>query len=129
MVLTYRSLLKTYPLACQAIVGYAHKNQLLFEAALEAYFESIGISVEVEWVRDKKRSNKIVGYTYGVQLKSAIGPLEPALFKDEKVFTRDLYAWQEGVREALRLLEDGLAIISTGKPVEKKFISIPITKN
>jgi len=129
MVLTYRSLLKTYPLACQAIVGYAHKNQLLFEAALEAYFESIGISVEVEWVRDKKRNNKIVGYTYCVQLKSAIGPIEPALFKDEKVFTRDLYAWQEGVREALRLLEDGLAIISTGKPVEKKFISIPIAKN
>ena len=106
MVLTYRALQKTYPFVCEAIVEYAHKHQLLFEAALDEYIESVGISVVVDSVRDAVRSNKIAGYSFRLSLKNAVAPGD---IKDDTLYTRDLYAWQQGVRKALRILDEELA--------------------
>ncbi|SDC20249.1 hypothetical protein [Williamwhitmania taraxaci] len=111
MVLTYRSLAKSYPLACQAIVDYGHKHYLLFEAALEEYLESEGISVEVDSIRDKLRSNKIVGYSFILHLKATVESVDPTDIQDDKRYTRDIYAWQEGIRKSLRLMEDRLSLI------------------
>jgi len=110
MVLTYRSLIKSYPLACQAIVDYGHKHYLLFEAALEAYLESEGISVEVDSIRDKLRSNKIVGYSFILHLNATVESIDPTDIQDDKRYTRDIYAWQEGIRKSLRLMEDRLSL-------------------
>ncbi len=105
MVLTYRALYKTYPNACKAIDDFAHENRLLFEAALDEFLASKGIIVESEGIRDKSRGNKLVGYSYKINIKSVIGNVEPSLISDTKLFTRDIYAWQEGVRYALRIIE------------------------
>ena len=129
MVLTYRSLVKTYPLVCEAIVDFGHKHQILFEAALDEYLQSRGILVNVESVRDKLRNNKIVGYSFNVQLKEAIGPVESSVINVATTFTRDIYAWQEGVRKALRILEDGLSLKQVKSPVDKVFVSNSISRN
>ena len=129
MVLTYRSLIKTYPLVCEAIVDFGHKHQILFEAALDEYLLSRGISVSVESVRDKLRNNKIVGYSVNVQLKETIGTVGSTVINVETIFTRDIYAWQEGVRKALRILEDGLSLKQAKQPTDKVFVSNSISKN
>ncbi len=108
MVLTYRALNKTYPMACLAIVDFAHENRLLFEAALDEFIGSKGIVVEVNSIRDKNRNNKLVGYSFVVQMNNSIGAIEPITIKDSTVYPRELYAWQDAIRQALRLVEDGL---------------------
>ncbi len=109
MVLTYRALYKTYPYACKAIVDFAHENRLLFEAALDEFLASKGIIVESEGVHDRNRGNKLVGYSYKIGIKSVIGAIEPTIISDTTIFTRDIYAWQEGVRHALRIIETALS--------------------
>lgn len=108
MVLTYRALFKTYPHACNAIVDFAHENRLLFEAALDEFLASKGIVVESEGVHDRNRGNKLVGYSYKISIKNAIGTAEPSVINDTAIFTRDIYAWQEGMRHALRIVEAAL---------------------
>ena len=126
MLLTYRSLQKTYPFVCEAIVEYAHKHQLLFEAALDEYIESVGISVVVDTVRDAVRSNKIAGYSFRLSLRNAVAPGD---IKDDALYTRDLYAWQQGIRKALRILDDELAEKPNQQAVGKILASQLIAKN
>jgi len=109
MIFTYRSLFKTYPNTCNAIALYAKENRLLFEAALEEYIDFRGISVITLPVLDSKRKNKMVGYRFSIQVKKGEGYFEPIANTDEKIFSRDFYAWQAGVLATLDLLEKGFS--------------------